>query len=75
MSPTSRYLCDGHLLRHHDSRCHALSYRYHPVQPAGPDRVAGTDVISDDHLLSLKAACVMITNDHILTLKAASNEH
>ena len=48
---------------------------YHPDQPAGLDRVAGNDVLTDDHLLSLKAACVMITNDHILTLKAASNEH
>ena len=27
-----------------------------PDQPAGPCRVAGTDVLTDDHLLTLKAA-------------------
>ena len=29
---------------------------HRPDQPAGPERVAGTDVITDDHILSLKTA-------------------
>ena len=48
---------------------------HHPDQPAGLDRVAGTDVLTDDHLLSLKAARVMITDDHLLTLKATRDDH
>ena len=61
-SPASRYLCDGHLLW---SSLYSLSCTvivividaHHPDQPAGPDRVGGTDVLTDDHILSLKAAC------------------
>ena len=29
---------------------------HHPDQPAGPGRVAGIDVLTDDNLLSLKTA-------------------
>ena len=32
-------------------------------------------MITDDDLLSLKAARVMITDDHILTLKTARGDH
>ena len=48
---------------------------HHPDQPAGPDRVTGTDVLTNNHILSLKATCVMITDDDLFSLEAARDDH